>query len=378
METITRPVGVYIVSETGALKPESGANIHIQAGMTELHKYFDMSLVLFCKPYAVTGTRKLNNKHQRTSLSARVRSFLKWPYLLLSNHSSFFRNYRLVKKMKPAFIYERAGYLNYNGLLIARRLRIPHFYEVNGIMSNDYKKYFPAIWTKVARYLEKNAYKTTTLGFYVGGINTHLNIYGEKAVVIQNGIYRKFADQFADRKNTIDKSIHILFVGYAMDHHRLDILSKALNLVNEPGKFHLHLIGSGLESLKEHLPRSMTVCSHGLMDHDKISTVISEMHVGIIPYALDYYSNVKTFLYGAAKLIVVLPAVKNYKDIFSDDEVVFIRNGDVADLAAKLNDISHCPQKFASYGQKVYDKVISNFTWESIYRKIESEIEKHI
>jgi glycosyltransferase involved in cell wall biosynthesis len=378
MGAITRPVGVYIVSESGALKPESGANIHIQAGMSELRKYFDMSLVLFCKPYEITGERKLNNNHQRASLSTRIRSFLKWPYLLLSNHSSFFRNYRLVKDMKPAFIYERAGYLNYNGLLIARRLRIPHFYEVNGIMANDYKKYFPAIWTKAARYLEKKAYKTTTLGFYVGGINAHLNIYGNKAVVIQNGIYRKFADQFADRRNMIDKSIHILFVGYAMDHHRLDIFSKALHLVNEPAKFHLHLIGSGLEFLKQHLPASMTVSFHGLLDHDKISTVINEMNVGIIPYALDYYSNVKTFLYGAAKLLVVLPAVKNYKDIFSDEEVVFIRNGDVTDLAAKLNDISRCPQNFALHGQKVYDKIISNFTWESIYSRIESDIEKHI
>jgi hypothetical protein len=111
MGAITRPVGVYIVSESGALKPESGANIHIQAGMSELRKYFDMSLVLFCKPYEITGERKLNNNHQRASLSTRIRSFLKWPYLLLSNHSSFFRNYRLVKDMKPAFIYERAGYL---------------------------------------------------------------------------------------------------------------------------------------------------------------------------------------------------------------------------------------------------------------------------
>lgn len=280
--------------------------------------------------------------------------------------------------MNPAFIYERAGYLNYNGLLIARQLRIPHFYEINGILANDHKKYFPAVWTEAALYLETKAYKSTTLGFYVGGINAHLNIYGEKAVTIQNGIYKKFADQFADRRNTIENSIHLLFVGYAMDHHRLDVLSKALHLVNEPGKFHLHIIGSGLEFLKEHLPCSMSVSFHGLLDHEKISAVIKEVNVGIIPFALDYYSNVKTFLYGAAKLLVVLPAAKNYKDIFSNDEVVFIRNGDEIDLAAKLNDIADCPEKFALYGQKIYDKIINNFTWEKIYSGIESDIESHI
>jgi glycosyltransferase involved in cell wall biosynthesis len=370
--------GVYIVSETGSMKPSSGAHVHIQAGLKHLGVHFNMSKVLLCKPYVSSPLSARSHNPSYSGIKFKVKSFFKWLYLFFKNHISFFRYYNEIKRLDPDFIYERAAYLNFNGLLIAKLLRIPHFYEVNGIIANDHRKYFPTVASGVAAWLERKAYKNSSYGFYVGGINTELKVPSEKSTITQNGIDTEFALRFKHRQNLIGDRVQILFIGYAMTHHRLDILCSALNLVDNPQSFHLHLIGSGLEHIDGKIPPSMPVTFHGVLDHDGIADLMNKINVGIIPYALDYYSNVKTFLYGAGKLATIVPDVRNFRTLFSADEVLFIKNGDPLHLAKRLNELSKNPTLVTDYGARIYKKIVSNFTWEHIYDKIKSDIEERV
>ena len=367
-------LGVYLISESGCLRPGSGANKHILAGIQELGKQFSMQQVLLCEPYkklpaaGAGGTAPAISSSKRKTALKTLKSFIKWPVLLLKNHAPFFSYYRKVKKLNPDFIYERSAYLNYNGLLIAKLLRIPHFYEVNGIQSYDHRKYYPGIWNRVANWLEKVAYNHSSMGFYIGGINHEMGIKPARAVITQNGIEKEFVDHFSNKVVSPDSVLHVAFIGYVMDHHRLDVLCKAMHLVKNRHAFHLHLIGTGMDTMRDQLPPDLELTCHGLLDHKNIGTLLRDIHVGVIPYALAYYSNVKTFLYGAGKLATIVPEARNFMNIFSREEVLFIRNADEVDLADKLDFLQQHPEIVKEYGEKIYQKIQKEFTWQQIFR----------
>jgi glycosyltransferase involved in cell wall biosynthesis len=377
-ESTKRYSGIYIISESGALYPSTGASQHIRAGFEQLSEYFEMQRVLFCKPPEAINTGSSIPVRNKTPRPSALRKFAKWFFLLFSNHFNFFHYYGVVRKIKPSFIYERAGYLNFNGLVISRILGIPHFYEVNGIAANDHQKYFPVFCNRLAFRLEKLAYNKTTIGFFVGGLNRYFNIPAEKYIIIQNGIDQDFAEKFRNKKNVTGNKINITFIGQPMDHHRLDILVGAFRLLKHTSSFRLHFIGPGLESLKDQIPSLMEVKFYGKLTHEEIADVVGDFNVGVVPFALDYFSHVKVFMYGASKLLLVLPDALNFKSIFTDEEVLFFKNGDSADLARKLDSLIGDSSIVTSLSENIYSKTTNQFTWEKIYKKVAGEIAERI
>ncbi|WP_152267595.1 glycosyltransferase family 4 protein [Agriterribacter humi] len=373
--------GLYIVSETACLNPNTGANNHINAGLSQLQKYFDIKLCLFCKPYKPptreSSSYPLKSNNTIGSLRGKLKSSIKWIYILLINHVHFFTCLKKVKQASPVFIYERSSYLNFNGIIISKLLRIPHMYEVNGILSHSNSRYFPKFLNKISFELEKKAYRNT-FGFYVGGINELLNIPYHNYFIIQNGVDEEFAVKFKARNNVVKDKINLAFIGHVMPHHRLDVLTESLQLLANPFAFRLHLIGSNLESLKDKIPDSVETIFYGSLNHNQISELIKDFHIGVITFALPYFSHVKAFMYGAAKLTMIVPDSRNFKNIFSDNEVVFIKNADAKDMADKLNFLAANPSALEKYGENLYNKIRNKFTWEKIYEEIGCKIDKVI
>lgn len=362
---------MYIVSEEACLIPGSGAYKHINAGLVQLRRYYDIDMVQFCKSPTINNAKGQSVK--KNLRSSEFKRFIKWFYILIKNHSNFFSYYKTVKRIKPEFVYERSSFLNFNGILISKILKIPHMYEVNGVLSKDNQEYFPGILNKVSFWLEKKAYQST-FGFYVGGINESFNIKEGNFKVIQNGIEENYLLKFKNRENIVKDKISITFIGHAMPHHRLDILVEALNLLQSPESFRVYLIGSNLESIKSEINSRIDVVLLGSLSHDEISILMNEINVGIIPFALPYFSHVKAFMYGGSKLLMMLPEVRNFKSIFSSSEVKFIKNGDPQDLSDKLAELIGDDGIFNEYGNKIYLKVASHYTWEKIYEEVASTI----
>jgi len=371
--------GLYIIGETGALYPSTGASHHIKVGIEQLCREFDIEKVLFCKAPVIANTsgQGATTRMKRIKHSA-GRRFLKWVYLLLSNHAHFIRYYRLVRRIKPVFIYERASYLNYNGIIISWLLNIPHFYEVNGILANDYAKHFPGVCNRWSYKLEKRACHSSTFGFYVGGLNRDFDVPEGKYLAVQNGVDEKFAAQFRERVNEVNGRIEVAFIGSAMDHHRLDLFADAINNVENPSAYRLSFIGSGLEDMDGKLKPSVERKFFGSLSHDEISKVISRFNLAIIPHALEYFSHVKVFMYGAAKLLLILPRTQNFTSVFTSDEVLFVENGNTAEITACLNRILAEPEVFSRLGNNVHNKVYNYYTWENIFREVTFKIKEQI
>jgi len=196
--------------------------------------------------------------------------------------------------------------------------------------------------------------------------------------VIQNGIDEKFLKEFTDKKNDVVDKINIVFIGHAMPHQRLDVLVDSLKLLANPNAFQVHLIGSNLDSLKSIIPDSIVSFYYGMLNHDEISKLIKDFHVGIITFALPYYSNVKAFMYGAAKLAMIAPDSENFRNIFSDEEVLFIKSASPTDLAEKLNYLAANPSILPQYAENLYNKILNKFTWEKIYGEIGCKVKEII
>lgn len=333
-----------------------------------------MRQVLFCPPYQ----QNVNNTSEQTSRKrSSIYRFFKWFYLLIINHWKFFNHLYTVWSISPQFIYERSSYLNYNGILISKWLKIPHFYEVNGILAEDNAVYYPRFCNRIALTLERY-FCAQSFGFYVGGINVELRIPNKSARKIQNGIEQEFGHQFFNRCNVVRNKLEIAFVGHAMDHHKLGLLQEAFTRVKDLSRFRLHLIGTHLEYLKHQLPESLEVVLHGSLTQDQISEVLKSVNVGVIPFTKDYYSHVKLFMYGAAKLAVILPRSRNYDELFEETDVAFITNDDAGSLSEKLEYLSERSDLMVQLGENIYNKIMDFYTWEKIFDAISLTIMEKI
>jgi glycosyltransferase involved in cell wall biosynthesis len=376
--------GIYLLPENDCLKPASGPNRHYLEGLKELGRYFEITPVHIFEDAPVTDIKGLakpaepsafRKRLQRMGLFGTARDIK----FFLKNHYKFFGYLRRVRKQKPEFIYERASYLNYNGILIAKWLGIPHFYEVNGLNAEQMRGFYRSWLIEPLKWIQKWTYNASDLNFCVGDLGKLLGIRAGKHVAVQNGIEKEFTDEYRDVNKKVGDTVHMVWVGKAMDHHRLDILVDALNRVKNPGRVEIHLIG---ERIAEYINPSscpgIRIKDHGAVPHEALPGMLHDMHVGLLPYTFEYGSNLKLFLYGAAKLAVVAPAVENIKGIFTEEEIIYFEQLNGQDMAEKLDRLLEDADSIQSYAGALYRKVSSSYTWEAIFRDMAKTMESLI
>jgi hypothetical protein len=136
----------------------------------------------------------------------------------------------------------------------------------------------------------------------------------------------------------------------------------------------MHFVGPDLEDLKSQVPSSIVTIFYGEKDLASITALMPVFNIAVVPFAYDYSSPVKVFMYGAAKLLMLVPETENLQSAFSKSEVMFIKNADPVDIAATLDLIAENPCVVQEYGEEVYRNVKNNFAWERIYEGVSSKI----
>ena len=250
--------GFYFVQEKGCLNPLTGAYNHISIGINQLSRTFEMSL------YNETNKLSLNNisisikkNNYETSIAAIKRGVvygtLKDIQILALTFFKLFKIYKILKKNMPDFIYERKSYLDFSVLIASRILKIPHFYESNGLQFKSREKYYNSSFKFINKFIEKFMYKSSSYVFFVGSYGDFWKINKLNWINVENGIESRFITEINDEieKNNI---IDICFIGRYMSHHRLDILIDGLYKIKDKGlKFRINLIGSGLVEVEKHV-----------------------------------------------------------------------------------------------------------------------------
>lgn len=376
---------LYIVSEPATLVKGSGAYRHIEVGQAYLARHFDIKLYPLCKvpsikSKVVSNTKVDNNKEnifKKTFKRIGLWHTLKDLKILINNHRTIFKHYKAIKKINPDFIYERSNFLNYQGLIISKWLRTPHFYENNGIkyleQSERSNSWLLPIWS----FLERTAYKNSSYVFFVGLWGSRLNLTTNNWMNIENGVEQSFLDNFGTVEKKYDKIINICFIGSLMKHHGFDLFAAALKKIDTTN-IHVHLFGSKLEDAETELQKYVPCTYHGFLDRMELASALQEMHIGIIPDGKQYPSFMKLFDYGAAKCLVIAPNLKNLKYWFDDNNILFFQKGNVNALRKKIDFAIKNREVIKIKGEKLYDKISGEHTWEKIFTQKSEIIKKTV
>lgn len=371
-----RLTGIYLVPDPGMLKPNFGPSEHIRVGMRELAKYFKMGQVILGENHFADPDRngvqvKLRKPWAPKSKWIGIVRDLK---RLVVNHAPFLNYLMKIKKLKPDFIYERSAYLNFNGLLIAKLLNIPHFYEVNWIHSMGIQQFYSSYFQPCSKWFEEKAYLHSDHCFFIGNQNQYLNLRKRNWSIVQNGIGEDLLrDQF-QRTNRFEGKLALCLVANLMPHHRFDLLVDALSKIKRSDHLVLHLIGYHFENVVDDLPPHIKRVCHGTVKRSELPHLLQEFNVGLILGGPPYSSFMKLYEYAAAKLLVICPDLENLRNLFASDEIIFFKNEDAAGLAAKIDFVSDHLASLGGYGRRLYDRVKSEFTWEMIFKSVKDQI----
>lgn len=376
---------LYIVSETSCLREGSGAFRHIEVGKKELGKKFEVDFLPLCPlPDTVEGNTSETHHapshipaYKKTALWGTIRDF----FTLLRNHLGFFHWLKTVRTKKPLALYERASYLNFNGLIIAKILGIPHVYEANGLQYLVARTYYRSGFNFLAKNLEKLAYRMSSYTYFIGSWGDALNLNFSHWENIENGIEASFLDTFKDISREVSEKVNICFIGSLMPHHRMDILLEAIQKLSGKEKVEVHLIGNKFGEMDKETGKWASVKNHGFLSREQLPEVLAKMHIGVIPGGFEYPSFMKLFEYGAAKMLIIAPDLYNLKKWFSDDEILFFDKNNPDDFAAKIDWVLTNPENISRYGENIFSCISEKHTWEKIFshksRKIQSLISEY-
>ncbi|WP_282039408.1 glycosyltransferase family protein [Saccharicrinis aurantiacus] len=365
----TKNKGIYLIQEPACLNPTSGAFQHIKMGLKHLGTAYNLV------PYLGTNTldiaaikaQKCTTNKQSTYVTKKshwLKGSVKDLLALCKGIYAIIPLIKALRKKQAQFIYERTSYLNIAGLVAAKALGIPHFYEANGLQFQSKKKYYNSLFTHIARYIEKLQYKYSTHTFFIGSYGNYWQLKANNWTNSENGIEKDLiSDTIPSKLN--DGKIHLVFVGSLMQHHRPDILKAALLLLN-PSKYHLHLVGSKLDNLHaELLANNVPVTHHGFIKRTELKKVIEKFHIGIIAGSPEYQSCMKLFDYALANCAIVAPNVDVLKTSF-DKELCFF-NGSATYMANKIELLMDNKTLMQQYAKAINDTVKTNYTWENIF-----------
>ena len=367
--------GVYLVTEA-SIAPGSGAKVHIDAGIDQLGRHFELH-PWFVGPRRETAARAsakgsrtmgtgLPSAIRRSSLAGAARDC-----------RAYVRQARLygainahVAAVKPDFIYERAGFGSFAGLRIARRCGIKHFYEINGIASLDMLRHYDSAASQLNLRFELNAYTASDFSFFMGTWGDYARLPTPNWMNIENGVDEGFIESFSNHEKPLSCPVRICFIGHVMAHHRFDVVIESLNQIPPDKAWEFHVVGRMPDDVAQIFRMDRRLYYHGVVDRPHLAEILRRMHVGVASADVEYGTGMKTFDYGAAKLLVLAPDNHNTRYWFSDDEIMRYPMGSVEGLAQKLTTVIENPELIDRFGSTLHGAVKSRFTWPIVFQQI--------
>lgn len=364
---------IYLIQESGCLNPYSGAFHHISMGLKELSKYSIVELYLNSNSVKLADyVKKINPQENNKEILNKIKQ-CGYAYGTLKDLSVLFKNllkipklYLCFKKQKLSFVYERKAYLDFTGLIVCKFLRIPHFYEVNGIIFKTRDKYYKSLFKPLAKYLEKKAYKTSNHNFFVGTYGNYWKLKTSNWTNVENGIESKYVKDSAVGK-TFNGKLEICFVGRYAKHQKIECLLEALDFIKNKQAVKIHLIGTGLEEIAKNIRvKNVDVTLHGYLNRDSLLKVLNKCHVGLICGTPPYQSCMKLHDYALSGCLVLAPMVDNLKTRFTNS-ILFFEDGISKSLGSKINQVIDDPSLIDTYGESIHKEITNNYTWDKIF-----------
>jgi glycosyltransferase involved in cell wall biosynthesis len=307
------------------------------------------------------------------------------------NAAGFLALWRLAKKHKPDFIYDRYITFNASAVLLGRCLRIPVILEVNAPLAlersqqPDEKLILRAPAHALERWICAHSHRTLVVSTPLKEYLVSIGVPPEKVSVVPNGVnLDRFATEIIPNpalraKLGIAPDAGVVgFVGIMRPWHGIDLLMRAfVSLEKRLGRpMHLLLVGDSpmlneLEGMIDSLGIRGRVTITGRVAHEAIPAHIALFDAAVSPKATFYASPMKIVEYMAVGKAVVAPDTANIRDLIRDgsDGCLFAPDSEAA-LAGALEELFRSPGRIAEVGAAAKRKTREVLNWERNARTV--------
>jgi len=264
----------------------------------------------------------------RARLPAAVGEFAEVAY----NGPAYRRLRRAAGPFRPDIIYERYNLYYLAGALLARRLGVPFYLEVNAPIADERARFSGLRLRGLARRLEAWTWCAATRVVAVTGVLRAMiaaaGVAPERIEVVPNGIDPAAFADLPVRPSAPDPLV-LGFVGFVREWHGLDAVIAAMAGYDGTPRLDLVVVGDGparlaLERQAAALGIADRVRFTGLAPHADVARLVAGFDIALQPRAVAYASPLKLFDYMAADRAIVAPDQPNIREILTDGKTALL------------------------------------------------------
>jgi glycosyltransferase involved in cell wall biosynthesis len=251
---------------------------------------------------------------------------------LAYNLPAYRRLRRAAASFQPDVIYERYNLYYLAGALLARRLGVPFYLEVNAPIADERTRFGGLRLRRLAHRLEAWTWRAATRVIAVTGVLKSMiaaaGVPAEQIEVVPNGIDPAAFENLPARPAAADPLV-LGFVGFVRDWHGLDAVIAAMAAHRGTPRLDFVVVGDGparpaLEQQAAALGIGDRVRFTGLAPHEAVPGLVAGFDIALQPRAVAYASPLKIFDYLAAGRAIVAPDQPNIREILTDGETALL------------------------------------------------------
>ena len=292
--------------------------------------------------------------------------------------------------LHPDVVYIRSSFMMFAPVAYALLLKIPFFYEINGIQANETSHRYIA---KIAEKIE-NLFLKKVAGIFC--VTEELKEYFMKRTglpencfhVVHNGADADIWPEDGFCREVEDR-LNIGFLGHFQDRQGLETIFRALPKIHrEISNVHLIVGGSGPEENRykkyvNELGIEEIVEFVGFVNKKELPLFLSKADVVVASYTSEFangstgLSPIKMFTYLSCERLVVASDVSSLSDFRKCPAVIFAKPDDPDDFAKKIVGVLEMTQQEHDLlGKKARRFILDGYTWDHVAKKTDEKI-KH-
>lgn len=291
-------------------------------------------------------------------------------------------------KDRPDVVYIRSNFMAFPPIFYARFFKIPFFYEINGIQSNETSRQHLVM---IAENIENWFLKKVTGIFCVTDelreyFMNRTGLPADRFYVVHNGVDADLWPEGGVQRERED-TLNIGFLGHFQARQGLETIFQAIPKISkEIDNLRFIIGGTGLEEerYKQHvkdLGLEDRVEFVGFVNKKDIPAFLAKSDVTVAPYTLEFakggtgLSPIKIFTYLACERIVVASALSGLSDFKKCSAVRFAIPDDPDDFAQKIVEVLKMTcQEREILGKQAGQFILDGYTWDHVAQKTTEKI----
>ncbi|MCB9515784.1 MAG: glycosyltransferase [Candidatus Latescibacteria bacterium] len=187
------------------------------------------------------------------------------------------------------------------------------------------------------------------------------------------------ADQAKYKPPQDDERLRVGYLGASHPWHRVESLVDLVLVATKSGlDVEVHLAGEGHERFRDRLPAELQDRwqPQGVLGRDEVRGFLAGNHVNVMPHTNEYGSPIKLFEYLEVGVPVAMPDLPVIREVVDDSTALLFKNGDMAELSAKITSLFGTPGAPEEMGAKGRDLIVSRHSWSAAGSRVVTAIEK--